>query len=246
MTLSPLIAFVGLVVGTLVGLSGMGGAALMAPILILLGFRPLFVVGTDLAYSTVTKLIGSAHHLRYGKVDLPTVRQLALGSIPGSLVGILILKTIDIGSVDRFITRVLGCTLLLVAATMLVRVVAPGIRPFQAPRWGLTLLGFVVGVLVGITSVGSGSLIVAVLAMASTLSSREIVGTDIVHAFLLVFVATLGHWEAGSIDFALSLNLLLGAVPGVLIGSRLSGHLSERFMRPTLALVLLATGLKMI
>lgn len=246
MLFNPLLAIVGLVVGTLVGLSGMGGAALMAPILIFLGFRPLSVVGTDLAYSVVTKLVGSAHHLRYGVVDFPTVRSLAYGSLPGSAVGILIPVLIGPSQIDRFITRALGYTLVLVAATMLFRVLSPQTRVVLLPPWGLSVLGFVVGLLVAITSVGSGSLIVAVLVMTTTLSSRAIVGTDLVHALLLVTVATLGHWQAGSIDFALSANLLTGAVPGVLIGSRLSSHLSESILRPTLAVVLLATGLRMI
>lgn len=246
MSFDPLLTGVGLVVGSLVGLSGMGGAALMAPILIFLGFRPLAVVGTDLAYSVVTKLVGSAHHLRYGVVDFATVRTLAYGSLPGSVIGMLILKTIGTGGIDAFIGRALGYALVLVAATMLFRVLFPKVRGAPLPNWALSIVGFVVGILVSITSVGSGSLIVAVLAMTSTLSPRAIVGTDIVHAFLLVAVATLGHWQAGSIDVALSLNLLSGAVPGVLIGSRLSGRLSENVLRPTLAVVLLATGLRMV
>lgn len=246
MSFDPLLASVGLAVGTLVGLSGMGGAALMAPILIFLGFRPLSVVGTDLAYSVVTKLVGSAHHLRYGVVDFPTVRLLAYGSLPGAAIGLLILTRIGPKAIDSFITRALGYTLVLVAATMLVRVLSPKTRVVPLPRWGLSALGFVVGLLVSITSVGSGSLIVAVLAMTTTLSSRAIVGTDLVHAFLLVTIATLGHWQAGSIDFVLSVNLLIGAVPGVLMGSRLSTSLSESVLRPTLAVVLLATGLRMI
>lgn len=246
MALSPVLALVGLVVGFLVGLSGMGGASLMAPILILFGFRPLAVVGTDLAYSTITKLVGSAHHIRYGKVDFRTVRFLAFGSVPGCLFGIVTLTRIPALAVDRFIVHALGICLLLVALTMLVRAIFPQLRPFNVPPLGLSALGFLVGFLVSITSVGSGTLVVAVLAMGTSLSSRELVGTDLVHAFLLVLVATLGHWRVGSIDFLLSANLLIGALPGVLIGSRLSGHLPEPVLRPTLALVLFVAGVQLI
>lgn len=246
MVLSPVLALVGLFVGVLVGLTGMGGASLMAPILILFGIRPLAVVGTDLAYSTITKLVGSVHHVRYGKVDFPTVRRLALGSIPGCLLGIFTLTRIPVVHVDQVIVHALGFCLLLVALTMAVRAFFPTFQPFNVPPLGLSVLGFFVGFLVSMTSVGSGTLVVAVLAMSSTLSSRELVGTDLVHAFLLVLVATLGHWRVGSIDFLLSANLLIGALPGVILGSRLSGHLPERFLRPTLAVVLFAAAVQLI
>ena len=246
MSFSPLFAVVGLVVGTLVGLSGMGGASLMAPILIVLGFRPLAVVGTDLAYSTLTKLVGAAHHVRFGVVDFPTVRQLAYGTVPGALLGAMILKEIPPGQVDNVITHSLGLTLLVVAATMLARALFPEVRPIALPGWGLSVLGFVVGILVSLTSVGSGTLIVAVLAASTALSARAIVGTDLVQGFILVAVATLGHLGAGSIDVALSANLLVGAIPGVILGSRLSGRLSENILRPTIAIVLLVSGLRMI
>lgn len=246
MSFDGLLAGVGLLVGFLVGLSGMGGASLMAPILIFLGFRPLLVVGTDLAYSTITKLVGAAHHLRYGKVDLPTVWSLARGSIPGSLVGLAILRLVGPRSVDQLITRSLGIVLALVALVMLFRAFSPTFRVVALPAWGLSVLGFVVGVLVSVTSVGSGTLIVAALGLTTALSAREIVGTDLVHAFLLVAVSTLGHWQTGQVDLMLSANLLVGAVPGVLIGSRLSGRLSERILRPTLAVVLLASASRLI
>ncbi len=246
MSLDPVLVFSGLVVGLLVGLTGMGGGALMAPLLIFLGVRPLVVVGTDLAYSTLTKLVGSAQHLRFGTVDLSIVRQLALGSLPGALFGVVILRRLQAAQVDQVISHTLGAMLMLVATTMLLRAVRPELRLPPAPPWTLTLMGFVVGALVSITSVGSGSLIAAGLALSTKLSARAIVGTDLTHACLLVTVAALAHWQAGSIDFALTLNLLLGAIPGVVVGSRLSTRLPEKALRPTLAVVLFATGLKLI
>ncbi|MBX6772015.1 MAG: sulfite exporter TauE/SafE family protein [Chloroflexi bacterium] len=244
--MDPVVTVVGLAVGTLVGMSGMGGAALMAPLLILLGFRPITVVGTDLAYSVITKLVGSAYHLRHGQVDGPTVIALARGSVPGALGGIVILKLIGPGRVDALVSRALGAALVLVGLSMLFRAAFPSARTARVGPWGLSALGTGIGVLVSLTSVGSGSLVAAVLAMTTSLSARAIVGTDLVHGFVLVLVAALGHWQVGTIDFALSANLLTGAVPGVLIGSRLSSRMPERALRPTLAVVLLATGLRML
>lgn len=246
MPFDPLLAVFGLVVGALIGLTGMGGGALMAPLLIFIGVRPLAVVGTDLAYSTLTKLVGGTQHLRLGTVDLATVRRLALGSVPGALLGVFILQRLRDDDVDPIITQVLGFTLILVAASMLLRAVLPDIRPIPVPPFVHTPAGFVVGLLVGMTSVGSGSLIVALLALTTSLPSRVIVGTDLVHAFLLVAVAALAHWQVGSVDLGLTANLLAGAIPGVIIGSRLGVHLPEQALRPTLAVVLLASGLRLL
>jgi len=240
------LALAGLIVGLLVGATGMGGGALMAPVLIWLGIRPLAVVGSDLAYSTIMKLFGAAQHARFGTVEWPTVRRLALGSVPGALVGVAILRQVRENQVDAVITHTLALTLIVVAATMLLSALFPRTRPAAVPTWGLTLAGFVVGALVSITSVGSGTLIVALLALSTSLSARSIVGTDIVHALLLVAVATAAHFQAGSIDPGLTANLLLGAIPGVLIGSRLGVRLPERALRPTLGVVLLISGLKLL
>ncbi|MBI2940466.1 MAG: sulfite exporter TauE/SafE family protein [Chloroflexi bacterium] len=246
MPLDPALAALGLIVGFAVGLTGMGGGALMAPLLIFIGIRPLAVVGTDLAYSTLMKLVGSAQHLRLGTVDFPTVKRLARGSLPGALLGVAILRRLPQSQVDHVITQVLGIALVLVAGTLLIGFFLPGLRPVAVGPGVLTLAGFVVGLLVGITSVGGGSLVVALLALGTMFPARTIVGTDLAHAFLLVTVAALAHWQAGNVDFGLSLNLLVGAIPGVLVGSRLSVRLPERALRPTLAVVLLATGLRLL
>ena len=224
----------------------MGGGALMAPVLILLGVRPLAVVGSDLAYSAVMKLFGAAQHARFGTVEWPTVRRLALGSVPGALIGVALLRQLPEGQVDVFVTQALGLALVVVAGTMLLGAAFPHRRPVALPPWGLPLAGLVVGVLVGVTSVGSGTLIVALLALTTTLPARAIVGTDIVHALLLVAAATAAHAQAGSIDVGLTANILLGAIPGVLVGGRLSVHLPERALRPTLGVVLLASGVKLL
>src|SRR5919204_1303458 len=139
--IDPRLAVAGLVVGLLVGATGMGGGALMAPILILLGIRPLAVVGSDLAYSTVMKLFGAAQHARFGTVEWPTVRRLAVGSLPGALVGVALLQRVSQDQVDVLITRTLALTLVVVAATMLISAAFPQVRPRPIPPCGLTLLG---------------------------------------------------------------------------------------------------------
>jgi uncharacterized membrane protein YfcA len=244
--IDPGLATAGLIVGLLVGATGMGGGALMAPILIWLGIRPLAVVGSDLAYSTIMKLFGAAQHTRFGTVEWPTVRRLALGSVPGALVGVAILRQVKESQVDSVITHTLAFTLIVVAATLLLGAAFPRIRPGKVPSWGLTVAGFVVGTLVSVTSVGSGTLIVALLTLTTTLPARSVVGTDIVHALLLVAVAAAAHFQAGSIDVGLTANLLLGAIPGVLIGSRLGVRVPERALRPTLGVVLLVSGLTLL
>lgn len=244
--MDPGLILAGLIVGILVGATGMGGGALMAPVLLLLGMRPLSVVGSDLAYSTIMKLFGAAQHARFGTVDWTTVRRLATGSVPGALIGVAVLGQMPATRVDAFITQALGLALVIVAITMLFGAAFPHRRPAALPPWGVAAAGLLVGVLVGITSVGSGTLIVALLALTTTLPARAIVGTDIVHALLLVAVATAAHAQAGSIDVGLTANLLLGAIPGVLLGGRLSVHLPERALRPTLGVVLLASGMKLL
>jgi uncharacterized protein len=246
LNLDPGLAVTGLLVGTLVGLTGVGGSALMAPVLIFLGIRPLVVVGTDLAYSAVTKLVGGLQHMRYGTVDMSTVRRLAVGSMPGALVGVAILRQMDKADVDSIITHLLGIALILVAVTMALRLLRPNLRLPQMSATMFPVSGALVGILVGVTSVGSGSLIAALLAFATPFSTRVIVGTDLVHAFLLVTVAALAHWGMGSVDLDLTLNLLVGAVPGVVVGSRLSVGLPERALRSVLAVALFAIGFRML
>jgi uncharacterized protein len=245
-SLDPGLAVTGLLVGTLVGLTGVGGSALMAPVLIFLGIRPLVVVGTDLAYSAVTKFVGGVQHMRYGTVDIPTVRRLATGSIPGALVGVAILRQMDGADVDGIITHLLGIALILVALAMVLRLLRPNLRLPHMPATMFPVSGALIGMLVGITSVGSGSLIAALLAFATPLPTRTIVGTDIAHAFLLVTAAALAHWGVGSVDVGLTLNLLVGAIPGVVLGSRMSISVPERALRSTLAVALFAIGFRML
>jgi uncharacterized membrane protein YfcA len=256
-------ALAGLLVGMLVGMTGMGGGSLMAPVLVfLLGVKPIYAVGTDLAYSAVTKWVGGFKHYRQGTVDMGIVRLLALGSVPGSLLGVGAIQHLHrlLGAdSDALVLRALGLVLIMVATTMVVRAIVGSaedqpdkrlrfgrVRLSRAGRAATVVLGLVVGFLVGLTSVGSGTLFVAVLVAFYPLALHRIVGTDVLHAALLTTVAGLAHLSAGNVEGGLMLNLLLGSIPGVWIGATLSTRASLKVLRPILAVVLLISGSKML
>lgn len=253
--MDPRTAAVGALVGLLVGWTGMGGASLMTPLLILvLGVRPVIAVGTDLAYSTITKVFGTGMHLRYGTVDRRIALLLAAGSVPGGLLGVLTLSQLKqrlaVDSLDALVLHLVGILLIVVALTMGVRVTAPHLFAGAKPPEGLLVralpaIGLVVGFLVGLTSVGSGTLIVAVLGLLTALPARKVVGTDLLHALLLVAVTGAAQFFIGTVDLQLMANLLIGSIPGVLLGSRLSVSLPERPLRLAMATILLVSGLKL-
>ncbi len=256
LTFDPSTAAVGAFVGLLVGWTGMGGASLMTPLLILvLGVRPAIAVGTDLAYSTITKVFGTGMHMRHGTVDRRIALLLAAGSLPGGLLGVLTLsllkQRLPIDSLDSVVLHLVGSLLILVAATMGLRVARPELfkRVADASQDKFTKLlpptGFIVGFLVGLTSVGSGTLIVAALGLLTNLPGRKVVGTDLFHALLLVTVTGVAQFFIGTVDLHLVANLLIGSVPGVILGSHLSFNLPERPLRIALATVLLISGVKL-
>lgn len=251
------VSVVGLGVGLLVGLTGMGGGAVMTPVLILLGWaRPTVAVGTDLLWGTLTKAVGAFVHYRQGTVDFKIVRRLALGSIPGALAGLVLLAYLrnrGEDAMDRLVVRMLGVALMCVALSLFVRSLR-GSRPrgaregvgLQSAWWVTSLIGAVIGLLVSITSVGSGSLIVAGLVFIyRTTPLRRIVGSDIVHALMLVGVSALGHLGMGSVNVPLLGKLLIGSIPGVWLGSKLGAAFPENVLRPVLAATLLFLGYKL-
>lgn len=252
------VSIAGAAVGLLVGLTGMGGGAVMTPMLILLGWaRPLVAVGTDLVWNALTKSVGSFVHYRQGTVDMAMVKRLAFGSIPGALAGIGLLTWLQrrgFANLDRLVVRVLGLALIAVALSLLLRsfrVVREktALGPYFAENVPhlTTALGAVVGFLVSLTSVGSGSLIVACLVvMRPTVPLRRIVGSDIFHALLLVGVSAAGHLGIGTVNFSLLTSLLIGSIPGVWIGSRLSAVFPEKILRPVLGSTLLFLGYKLL
>jgi len=252
------IAVLGLVVGILIGLTGMGGGALMTPALILLGLaRPTLAVGTDLVWNALTKAVGSFVHIRQSTVDMKIVKRLAVGSIPGALAGIALLaylKGHGVKSEDKLVMWVLGVALIAVALSLFARGVFGARLPMPGqeglacgPVWITTAVGAIVGFLVSITSVGSGSLIVASLVFIyPTTSLKRLVGSDIFHALFLVGVSAIGHLGIGSIDTKLLAGLLVGSVPGVWIGSRMSAIFPDKVLRPVLATTLLYLGCKLL
>jgi uncharacterized membrane protein YfcA len=242
-------------VGILIGLTSMGGAALMAPFLILVvGVRPVTAVGTDLVYGAVTKIIGSWVHLKQGTVDFPVVRRLATGSIPGGILGALLVILLPrfTHEAERFEQRAIGILLVLVAVVLLSRLVmgtahAPseeGMKFLQGP--GTVMWGALVGFCVGLTSVGSGSLLAPFLMMLYPSKTAKVVGTDVCHAAVLVSVTGCAHAASGGVEWNLIPMLLAGSIPGVLLGSRLSVYVPARSLRAGLAAVLLLTGFRML
>jgi uncharacterized membrane protein YfcA len=252
------VSLLGLIVGFMVGLTGMGGGALMTPALILLGLaRPSLAVGTDLVWNALTKGVGSIAHLRQHTVDNSIVKRLAMGSIPGALAGIGLLATLHRRGVqheDKLVVLVLGAALVCVALGLYARTVLGTGLPlptqeqvWRGPWWLTSVVGLVVGFLVSITSVGSGTLIIASLVFIYPVTPlKKLVGSDIFHALFLVGVSAIGHAGLGTINYKLLAGLLVGSVPGVWIGSKLSASFPEKVLRPMLATTLLYVGLKLL
>lgn len=250
------VSILGLIVGFLVGVTGTGGGALLTPLLIVLGWAPpMMAVGTDLVWSTITKTAGAFVHWRQQTVDFTIVKRLALGSIPGALVGLALLAHLQAKggySSNRLVLRMLGVALVAVALSMFWRCFRkPGKTHLEEDArwlaWLTTLAGLVVGFLVSITSVGSGSLIIAALVILyRDTPLRRIVGSDIVHALMLVGVAAVGHLGIGTINLPLLKALLIGSIPGVWLGSRMTALVPEKTLRPVLGTTLLLLGYKLL
>lgn len=250
----------GLLVGALVGLTGVGGGSLMAPILILLiGVAPATAVGTDLWFAAITKLVGGTVHHRYGEPDWQVVRRLACGSLPAAVATMIVLSQLHMGQVKQgFLMNLLGGALVVTALATLswgwLRRKAASVSESRAQAYrkvqpGLTVLaGAILGVLVSMTSVGAGALGATLLLALypRRMNPARLVGTDIVHAVPLTMVAGLGHLWLGNVNFALLGSLLVGSIPGIFIGSLLATRVSGAVIRPFLAVVLVASGLKML
>ena len=252
-------ALSGFVVGLLVGLTGVGGGSLMAPVLILaFGIPPTTAIGTDLWFAGITKAVGGGIHHAKRAADLHVVGRLAMGSIPAAIVTLAALHAMNWSQVKHgWIPFALGVVLLLTAIATLARPSLHrwilsrrssgdvGAIKMQAP---LTVLaGAVLGVLVTMTSVGAGALGATLLVFLYPLrlSAKQIVGTDIVHAVPLTLVAGVGHLLIGSVDGWLLASLLAGSIPGIIAGSLLVHKISERFVRTALALILVFAGARL-
>ncbi len=257
LAIDPAIALAGLVVGFVVGLTGMGGGALTTPMLVLVfGVQPLAAVSSDLVAAVVMKPIGGAVHLSRGTVRRDVVRWLMLGSIPAAFSGALLVRVLGNGhDVQNAIETMLGIALVVGSVGIAARALLGRSRhdateepPASRMRAALTVgVGVLGGLIVGLTSVGSGSImLVLLMVLYPRLTTRELVGTDLVQAVPLVASAALGHLLFGDFRFGLTASLLIGSVPGVYVGARLSSRANVGAIRPALALVLLLSGAKLL
>jgi hypothetical protein len=254
---NPLYSLAGLLVGMLVGLTGVGGGSLMTPLLVLaFGFHPATAVGTDLLYASATKTVGSAVHGVRGTVDWAIVRRLATGSLPAALLTLLVLSRAGTAAKDTgaTIAAVLGVALVLTALATFFRArivarIAPSFRGMSEARLAaLTIaLGAILGVLVSLTSVGAGALgMTALLILYPLAPINRLVGSDIAHAVPLTLIAGLGHWWLGSVDMMLLASLLAGSIPGIVLGSVIASRVTDRVLTPILATTLAVVGLKLV
>jgi uncharacterized membrane protein YfcA len=251
--IDPLVIVFGLGVGVLIGLTGIGGGSLMTPLLVLFaGVQPVVAIGTDLAYGAITKTVGGWRHLRSGTVDLGVSKWLALGSVPGSIAGVLLVDRLHDRYGDGFDSTLLAfvaAALFIVAFSVLGRAlfVVPRERHSVAltgsAKVGAIGIGLVLGVVLGMTSVGSGALVGLALIVVFRLTPHRVVGTDVFHAALMLWAAGLAHLLVGNVDLTLMANILAGSLPGVWVGTALLPRVPGAVLRPTLGCVLLGSAL---
>lgn len=242
----------GAIVGFIVGLTGVGGGSLMTPLLVL-GFNipPSIAVGTDLLYAAITKSSGIFTHHRLKNIQWSIVKQLCLGSIPGSITCIVAIKYFNITTetFDSIISITLGFMLILTSAVIVFKDTLAQLfkqRTHYHPKQAaIIVIGAILGVLVTLSSVGAGAIGGALLLLLyPTLKTRSIVGTDIAHAVPLTAIAGLGHLQLGHVDFNLLLSLLIGSIPAIYLGTKVGEKLPEKFLKYLVATILLLIGVK--
>src|SRR5215213_11591421 len=256
--MDPAIILFGLGIGLLVGMTGMGGASLMTPLLILVfGISPVTAIGTDIFYAAVTKTVGGYQHLKLKTVHRGLALWLAVGSVPSAIAGVWVIEILQRTYGDDLDTLVLG----MVGGTLLVVGIATLLRSFFfkdviAERYAMHLYrrhiiaaiitGAITGFVIGLTSAGSGTLIAIALIAIFRLTPQRVVGTDIFHAAVLLWAAGIAHWIGGNVDFVLAGTILVGSIPGVIVGTNLSVKAPQKFLRYALAVVLCASGTTLI
>jgi uncharacterized membrane protein YfcA len=254
--MDPAIVVFGLGIGILVGMTGMGGGSLMTPLLILIfGIQPTTAIGTDIFYSAITKTVGGWRHFRMKTVNMDLVKWLALGSVPAAIAGVALVSVLErhIGEdrLDSLVYAVLGGTLLMVGVVTLTRALILRDLVDERDRFDVerrhkvaaVVIGATTGFVIGITSAGSGTVIAILLIAVYRLAPKKVVGTDVFHAAILLWAAGIAHWIGGNVDFTLAGNILLGSVPGVIIGAALSDRAPQGFIRTALGVVLVGSGL---
>lgn len=249
----------GLAVGFIVGMTGVGGGSLMTPVLLFFGINPATAVGTDLLYAAITKAGGVLVHNRQRNIDWNLTGWLALGSLPAACLTLWVLHAWnpDVHTLNAIIKRGLGFALMLTALAIIFKQQLLNFAHRAAPGWinmprsiqvsATVATGIMLGVLVTLTSIGAGALgTVALFMLYPLMPTTRLVGTEIAHAVPLTLIAGLGHAGLGNLDWHLLGNLLVGSLPGIYIGSRLSGGVPDKYLRPFLALMLAIVGSKLV
>jgi uncharacterized protein len=254
--MDPAIIVFGLGIGVLVGMTGMGGGSLMTPLLILIfGIQPTTAIGTDIFYSAVTKTVGGWRHFRMKTVNMELVKWLSFGSVPAAVLGVAIVSVLQdhIGEdrLDSLVYAVLGGTLLMVGIITLTRALILRDLVVERDRFDVerrhkvaaVTIGATTGFVIGVTSAGSGTVIAILLIAVYRLAPKKVVGTDVFHAAILLWAAGIAHWIGGNVDFTLAGNILLGSIPGVILGAALSDRAPQGFIRTALGVVLVGSGI---
>jgi uncharacterized membrane protein YfcA len=250
----PLIVLFGLGVGILVGLTGMGGGSLMTPLLIVVfGVKPVTAVGTDLTYGAITKTLGGWRHLRHRTVDTRLSTWISLGSVPAAVGGVYVLNVIQDAYGEQFNTIMIAAVaaaLLFTGTAVLLRMLfshqlvdRERFDPTTRNKVAAVVLGAFVGFILGVTSAGSGTLIAVGLIVVFRLAPRQVVGTDVFQAAILLWAAAIAHIVSGNVDWGLAGTILVGSLPGVWIGSQLITRVRVEALRMGLAIVLIGSGL---
>jgi uncharacterized protein len=254
--IDPYLVLGAAIVGLLVGMTGAGGGALMTPMLIVLfGVTPIAAISSDLVASVVMRPIGAGVHMRARTVNFGLVKWLALGSVPAALAGTYILHLLgNSAHATKQVELVLGVALLIGASAMALRYAldrrsgaqrAAGVHELVVRPPITVAIGIIGGLVVGLTSVGSGSLMIVLLLFAyPMIGANQLVGTDLTQAVPLTLAAAIGALLFGHVEFGVTGSLIIGAVPGVLVGSLLSSTIPDRYVRPVIGLVIFASGLK--
>jgi uncharacterized protein len=254
--MDPLLIIFGLGIGLLVGMTGMGGGSLMTPLLILfVGTAPVTAVGSDITYAAITKTVGGWRHLRMKTVNLGLSFWLAVGSVPAAIAGVWVIELLHDrygDSLDDVVLTMLAIALIVVGAIVLVRslfiarMVNGERESFVIERRhkvAAVVIGVTTGFVIGLTSAGSGTLIAVCLIVLYRMAPRQVVGTDIFHAAVLLWAAGIAHILAGNVDFGLVGTILIGSIPGIWIGSHLTARLPTGLLRVALGVVLICSAL---
>jgi uncharacterized protein len=256
--MDPALVIFGFGIGLLVGMTGMGGASLMTPLLIIVfGISPVTAIGTDIFYAAVTKTVGGYQHLKLKTVHRGIAFWLAVGSVPSAIAGVWVIEILQRSygeDLDKLVLGMLGGALLVVGLATLLRSVffkdviaeRSAMHLYRRHIIAAIVTGAVTGFVIGLTSAGSGTLIAIALIAIFRLTPQRVVGTDVFHAAVLLWAAGAAHWVGGNVDFGLAGNILLGSVPGVILGTHLSVKAPQAFLRRALAVVLIASGVTLI